>query len=810
MIVDGSAPVITLAGSNPQVIGVGAGYIEAGASALDDTDGDLSGAIAIDASAVNPAVAGSYPVTYNVSDAVGNAALEVTRTVIVDGTAPVITRLGPDPLKHRLGDAFTDPGVTALDDIDGDLGGAVVVGGAVVDPQVAGTYLVTYNVSDTAGNAAVEVTRTVIVDGTAPVITLIGPAVIKHQLGAAFTDPGATAEDTIDGDLTAQVVVGGDAVDPQVEGSYTITYHVSDAAGNAAVEVTRTVVVDGTAPVITLVGPGVIKHQLGSAFTDPGATAEDTVDGDLTAQVVVGGDAVDPQVEGSYTITYNVSDAVGNAAAEVTRTVVVDGTAPVITLLGPAVLKHQLGAAFTDPGATAEDTIDGDLTAQVVVGGDVVDPQVEGSYTITYHVSDAAGNAATEATRTVIVDGTAPVITLLGPAVLKHQLGAAFTDPGATAEDTVDGDLTAQVVVGGDVVDPQVEGSYTITYHVSDAAGNAATEATRTVIVDGTAPVITLLGKQLIKIKVGEQFFDPWFTAHDDVDGDVCRDVVVGGDLVDSNTPGTYLITYNVSDAVGNVAAETVRTVIVDGGVPTITLLGDPLIKLPVGAPFIDPGVAAEDDIDGDITAAVFVGGDAVDPQVAGTYTITYHVSDEAGNAAAVAARTVIVDGGAPVISLLGPNPLRVVSGGPFIEPGFSAQDNIDGDVTSRVAVGGDVVETGVPGSYTVTYNVSDAAGNAALEVTRSVVVVAVPDPKARLELPPASQDDVRIHFETAPGFTYTLLTTEDLARPLEEWALVESVAGNGLPQVIVHVDGADGPRRFYRLAITLADDGSG
>ncbi len=619
VIIDGTAPVITLAGSNPQVIGVGAGYIEAGASALDDTDGDLSGAIAIDASAVNPAVAGSYPVTYNVSDAVGNAALEVTRTVIVDGTAPVITRLGPDPLKHRLGDAFTDPGVTALDDIDGDLGGAVVVGGAVVDPQVAGSYLVTYNVSDTAGNAAVEVTRTVIVDGTAPVITLLGPAVIKHQLGAAFTDPGVTAEDTVDGDLTAQVVVGGDVVDPQVEGSYTITYNVSDAAGNAATEATRTVIVDGTAPVITLVGPAVLKHQLGAAFTDPGATAEDTVDGDLTAQVVVGGDAVDPQVEGSYTITYNVSDAAGNAAVEVTRTVIVDDARAGDHARGAGGDQAPAGRGVHRSGAIAEDTVDGDLTAQVVVGGDVVDPQVEGSYLVTYNVSDTAGNAAVEVTRTVVVDGTAPVVTLVGSAVIKHQLGDAFNDPGATAEDTIDGDLTAQVVVGGDAVDPQVEGSYLVTYNVSDAAGNAATEVTRTVVVDGTAPVITLLGPAVLKHQLGAAFTDPGATAEDTVDGDLTAQVVVGGDVVDPQVEGSYLVTYNVSDAAGNAAVEVTRTVIVDGTAPVITLVGPAVIKHQLGAAFTDPGATAEDTVDGDLGGAVVVGGAVVDPRSRGS-----------------------------------------------------------------------------------------------------------------------------------------------------------------------------------------------
>src|SRR5690606_15325367 len=62
--------------------------------------------------------------------------------------------------------------------------------------------------------------------------------------------------------------------------------------------------------------------EQGDPFVDPGATAFDFVDGDLTADIVVeGADDVDTGTLGTYLITYNVSDAAGNAADEVTRTV---------------------------------------------------------------------------------------------------------------------------------------------------------------------------------------------------------------------------------------------------------------------------------------------------------------------------------------------------------------------------------------------------------------------------------------------------------------------------------------------------------
>ena len=97
-----------------------------------------------------------------------------------DTTAPVITLVGDDPVAITVGDAYVDAGATATDDVDGDITANIVVGGDTVDVNTAGQYIITYNVSDAAGNAATEVTRTVNVndpvDTTAPVITLVGDA----------------------------------------------------------------------------------------------------------------------------------------------------------------------------------------------------------------------------------------------------------------------------------------------------------------------------------------------------------------------------------------------------------------------------------------------------------------------------------------------------------------------------------------------------------------------------------------------------------------------------------------------------------
>jgi hypothetical protein len=80
-----------------------------------------------------------------------------------------------------------------------------------------------------------------LIDVIIPAITLVGSPTIELTIGNTFTDPGATATDNIDGDLTSSIITSG-TVDASSTGSYTISYSISDATGNSA-SVTRTIVV---------------------------------------------------------------------------------------------------------------------------------------------------------------------------------------------------------------------------------------------------------------------------------------------------------------------------------------------------------------------------------------------------------------------------------------------------------------------------------------------------------------------------------------------------------------------------------------
>ena len=585
-----------------------------------------------------------------------------------------------------------------------------------------------------------------------PTITLSEPTpgdtTLNLTVGQTYVEPGYSAIDNEDGDISTNVIATPDVINtPSLIDTSSanstgiqIAYDVIDSNGNAADTVYRMIFIleaDSTAPTISLLGDNPFFVEINTSYSEPGATANDDRDGDISANVTVSG-TVDTSTAGTYTLSYNVSDSAGNAATTVTRSVIVGDTgAPVISLLGNNPLTLERGNTFTDPGATAIDAVDGDLSAAIIVSGTVTE-SVTGSYLLNYNVSDSSGNAATTVTRQVnVVDTGTPAITLVGDNPLNHELNTPFTDPGAVAIDPPSTDISANIVVTGSV-NTSAAGTYTLTYNVSDSTGNSAPTVTRTVIVaDNGAPIITLNGSAVMNINQGDTFVDPGATASDasDDDATLTAAIIVSGS-VNTATAGTYLLNYDVTDSSGNAAATVTRTVNVnsvgDSVPPVITLLGNTNVSVVQNSAYTDAGATAIDNIDGDISGNIVTNG-IVNTGVAGTYTITYNVSDSSGNAATPVARTVTVTPAAdttpPVISLIGGNPMNVTQNSTFTDPGVFLSDNVDSSATlnANLVVSGSV-NTAALGAYTLTYNVSDAAGNAATPVTRTVNVTAAPD----------------------------------------------------------------------------------
>lgn len=176
---------------------------------------------------------------------------------------------------------------------------------------------------------------------------------------------------------------------------------ILDKAGNGTLISVKLITADTTAPIITLIGDNPLTQEAGVEYDEPGAAAIDDVDGDISADIAIGGN-VDINTLGEYILTYNVSDYSGNQAAEITRTVNVKDTLPPVITLNGGDMKIYEGTQYLDPGATAYDTLDGGITQNIISDGEV-NTAIPGDYYIKYNVTDNAGNAALEMSRTITV-----------------------------------------------------------------------------------------------------------------------------------------------------------------------------------------------------------------------------------------------------------------------------------------------------------------------------------------------------------------------------------------------------------------------
>ncbi len=351
-------------------------------------------------------------------------------------------------------------------------------------------------------------------DTTPPVITLKGKSPLLVTINSGpYTDAGATCADAapVGGN---PVVTQTGTVDTTTGGIYTIKYDCTDGSGNPAQQLTRTVIIPspGAPPLIALNGNNPVTHECATLYADKSAICADYKDGLITSSALplptfIPTNNIKIGTPGSYTETWSCINT-SNQKTTLDRIVnVVDTTAPVINLAGPAIVNRvsstlQNPSQYFDKGASATDSCD--ATAIGVTTNNPVKDVVPDTgnatvtYTVTYDAKDLSGNKGT-ASRTVNVTRSQPVIKLVrGGVVLK--IGKPYIEQGMDITDAQDGNLTTitasgsgngvgagkgllTYTVNASNVDTSKQGNYKVYYNVTDSNGNLATQVVRAVQV---------------------------------------------------------------------------------------------------------------------------------------------------------------------------------------------------------------------------------------------------------------------------------------------------------------------------------------
>ncbi|WP_295254285.1 immunoglobulin-like domain-containing protein, partial [uncultured Catenibacterium sp.] len=343
----------------------------------------------------------------------------------------------------------------------------------------------------------------------------------------------------------------------------------------------------------------------------------------------------------------------------------------------------------------------------------------------------------------------APVIKATDKTI---EVGDEF-DPRAdvTAKDAEDGDLTDKIEILKNDVNVDEPGIYDVTYKVTDSKGASYTTTIKVTVnpkaaVLNACPVIKATDKTLT---VGDTF-DPKadVTAQDEEDGDITDKIEVLKNDVDTTKPGKYEVTYKVTDSGG---ASYVKTIKVTVNPKMEPLNAAPIIKaedktLTVGDTF-DPkaDVTAQDEEDGDITDKIEILKNEVDTTKPGKYEVTYKVTDSKG-ASYTKSITVTVN---PKMEVLNAIPTikaedKTITVGDTFDPkaDVTASDVEDGDITDKIEVLKNEVDTTKAGKYEVTYKVTDSKGASR---TKTITVTVNPKMEVLNAIPTIKAEDKTI-----------------------------------------------------------------
>jgi hypothetical protein len=260
-------------------------------------------------------------------------------------------------------------------------------------------------------------------------------------------------------------------------------------------------------------------------------------------------------------------------------------------------------------------------------------------------------------------------------------------------------------------------------------------------------PTLVLNGSDTMRVEQGGMFNDPGALAMDMLEGNISNRIVQETDLDVSQT-GIYFIRYCVSNASGLTAPCVTRTVIVtvDLTPPVLTLSGaNPDTIDVLSGTYVDPGYAAFDAVDGDVTATVVVSSN-LNENVLGTYTISYTALDLQDNEVTKTRTVVVVDRMAPVINFVGTDKIEL---GNFWFDQTSVTDNYwpvnQINFTKSYGFNGPV-RWDSKGNYTVHYRAEDGSGNVTT-ATRNYTVDDFTPPQVNLRTSDTVIHDVNTKY---------------------------------------------------------------
>ncbi len=650
---------------------------------------------------------GNTTVTWTVTDGSGNIKTATQLVTVTDVTLPTIT--APANITLNANASCVATGVALGTPVTADNCSVASVTNNAPATFALGTTTITWTVTDGSGNVKTATQTVTVIDNTNPTITPPANVTVNANSACAAFNVALGSPVTADNCSIAQLTNNAPTVFPL--GTTTVTWTVKDGSGNTATT-TQTVTVNDVA-LPTIVPPANLAVTTNTGCTATGVVLGNPITADNCSVATVTNNAPVAFPLGNTTVTWTVTDGSGNIKTATQLVTVTDVTLPTIT--APANITLNANASCVATGVALGTPVTADNCTVASVTNNAPATFTLGTTTITWTVTDGSGNVKTATQTVTVIDNTNPTITPPANVIVNANSACAAFNVALGSPVTADNCSIAQLTNNAPTVFPL--GTTTVTWTVKDGSGNTAT-ATQTVTVNDVA-LPTIVPPANLAVTTNTGCTATGVVLGNPITADNCSVATVTNNAPVAFPLGNTTVTWTVTDGSGNVQTATQLVTVTDVTLPTITAPAN--ITLNANASCAATGVALGTPVTADNCTVASVTNNAPATFALGTTTITWTVTDGSGNVKTAIQTVTVVDNVNPTITA----PIALIVN---TNNGCSAYNVALGipvtfDNCSIASISNDAPNIFPLGNTTVTWTITDAAGNSA-SATQLVTVV--------------------------------------------------------------------------------------
>ncbi|MBL1279261.1 MAG: HYR domain-containing protein [Fluviicola sp.] len=661
----------------------------------------------IDISAFDCSNVGPNTVTLTVTDVNGNVSTCTSIVTVEDNIAPTAICQNIDVYLDASGNASIIVGDINNGSFDNCAIATTTIDITTFDCSNVGPNTVTLTVTDVNGNVSTCTSTVTVIDNIPPTITCPVDVIVSADPGVCDASFVAFGTATVtDNCAVASLTNDAPAVFPL--GNTIVTWTAIDVNGNTLTCAQTVTVIDSENPVITCPADIIVSTDAGSCDATGVALGMATATDNCSVNTITN-DAPAVFPLGNTNVTWTATDFEGNVITCTQVVTVIDSEIPTITCPSDVIVGNDfgicgaLGVALGTPVTTDNCTI-----ASVTNDAPLSYPL--GNTTVTWTVTDAAGNVATCTQIVTVNDTEAPTIVCPANITVSNDAGTCdATGVALGTELTFDNCAVASVTNDAPATFPL--GNTTVTWTVTDAAGNSSTCTQVVTVVDTEIPTITCPLPITLSADAGScDATNPSIGMA--VGNDNCSVASVTNDAPTTFPLGMTVVTWTVTDDAGNTATCTQNVTIIDTEMPTIVCPADYTASTAGGSCDVT-GISFGTPTVNDNCMVASVTNDAPVTFPLGTTVVTWTVTDAAGNTATCMQNVIVEDNEAPTINCPA-NVLVTADAGVCDASGVALGMATGSDNCTVASITNDAPATFPLGTTTVTWTVTDAAGNTA------------------------------------------------------------------------------------------------